>query len=87
MKKADFEKAHGKLPSDAVYIDLDEQQAPAEPMTEGLTDSQISRKTLEQWDSEINSAMLGLGKLRETVSSEEARVVKLRNIRNRRLQL
>ena len=87
MKKDEFEELHGKLSDNITYIDLDEQQVPAEPTTCGWTDSQIRNKSLEEFDSMISSGELGLKSLHQTLDNEVKRINDLRRVRNRKLDL
>jgi hypothetical protein len=86
MKKEEFEKLHGRLPPETVYIDLDEQDF-QETVTAGYTDTQLRNKSLESFDAEIASGELGLANLEETVAAERQRIAGLRQARARKLVL
>lgn len=89
MKKEAFEKAHGKIGSNVIYIDLDDpvNQVPPEVVTAGWTDTQIKGKPLVEIEKQIESGELGLAGLRETLSNEERRIAGLRQVRLRKIQL
>lgn len=87
MKRELFEAKHGKLGSNVVYIDLDEQQVPPEPETAGWTDTQIRNKSLEELDAMISSGDLGVENLKQTLDTEIERVEDLRRIRKRKLEI
>jgi len=87
MKQEEFEKLHGKLGENTVYIDLDEQQAPPEPTTCGWTDDQIRNKSLKEFDAMISSGELGIASLQQTIDTEVKRIDDLRRVRNRKTDL
>ena len=87
MKREIFEEKYGKLGSNAVYIDLDEQKTPPEPVTAGWTDTQIRNKSLEEIDSMIASGDAGILNLTQTLDNEIKRIDDLRRIRKRKLEL
>lgn len=87
MRREEFETKHGKLGSNVVYLDLDEQQKPPEVLTAGWTDAQLKSKPLSEIDAMITSGEMGLATLKETVAQESARIDGLRMARSRKLQL
>jgi len=88
MKKAAFEKVHGKLAPNVVYIDLDDQpKAPPEVVTAGWTDTQLRAKSLPELDAMIASGEMALTNLRNIVDTEVERIEGLKKARSRKLLL
>ena len=89
MKREEFEAKHGKLPSHAVYIDMDAPGAkgPAVRTTAGWTDDQIRGKSLDYFDAQIASNAKAIEGLRKSLRDLETRDGDLRLIRQRRLAL
>lgn len=89
MNKTMFEERHGKLPSNVVYLDLDDprNQVPPEVVTAGWTDTQIRSKHLVEINQMIASNEKALESLRETIKGEQKRVDGLQLIRQRKLLL
>ena len=89
MKRQDFEERYGKLASNVTYIDLDdpENQIPPEPVTAGMTDTQIIVKPVEWFDAQIASSDKQADDLRGTIRGEESRAGELRTLRRRRITL
>jgi len=84
MKKEEWEKIHGKVPANTLYIDLDEQQ---EPVTHGWTDDQIRRKSPAQLQDMITQRETGLAVMQESMDNESEEISKLKDILARRQQL
>lgn len=89
MKREEFEAKHGRLASGVVYLDLDDpaNQVPREKITCGWSDSQISAKSIEDFDELINQSVLAANSLRDTLAQQNQRITDLRKIRKRKLAL
>lgn len=86
MKKEDWEAIHGKVPSNVIYLDLDEQN-PVECETHGWSDTQIMGKTVQQLQNIITQRETGLAVMEQSVDNERNEVTKLKEILERRHQL
>ena len=86
MTREEFEAQYGRLPKNAVYLDLDETKVIDEEL-HGWLDSQIKTKTLEEFDAMIRSAELNIERFEQQAAGERERREQLRDIRNRRKQL
>lgn len=84
MKQEDWEAIHGKVPPNALYIDLDEQQ---EPITHGWTDTQIKGKSVGELQNMITQRETGLAVMQESIDNESEEISKLKDILERRQQL
>jgi len=84
MKQEEWEKIHGKVSPDTLYIDLDEQQ---EPVTHGWTDTQIMGKSIGELRNIITQRETGLAVMREAVDNESEEISKLKDVLERRQQL
>jgi phage terminase large subunit-like protein len=84
MKQEDWEKIHGKVPPNTLYIDLDEQQ---EPQTHGWTDTQIMGKSPGELQNMIRQRETGLAVMEQSVDNERTEISKLKDILERRQQL
>lgn len=90
MKQADFERQTGrKVPPEATYIDLDEQNQPKprERETAGWTDTQIRNRSMQSIDADIASGEAGIDALQAQLDGERQRVMGLRQIKKRKKQL
>lgn len=86
ISREEFEATYGRLPPDAVYIDLDATKT-IERVTAGWSDTQIKGKSVTELDALIKSAGLNIQSLEESVSGERQRLHDLQAIRNRKLEL
>lgn len=86
MKQGEWEEIHGKVPSNTLYIDLDEQN-PVECKTHGWTDTQIMGKSEAELQSLITQRETGLAVLEQSMDNEQEEVSKLRDVLARRQQL
>lgn len=84
MKQEEWEAIHGKVPSNVLYIDLDEQQ---EPVTHGWTDTQIMGKSAGELQSMITQRETGLAVMQKSIDNESEEISKLKDILERRQQL
>jgi len=84
MKKEEWEEIHGKVPSNVLYIDLDEQQ---ETVTHGWTDTQIKGKSAAELQSMITQRETGLAVMQESVDNEQIEISKLKDVLERKQQL
>jgi hypothetical protein len=86
MNKQEFESRYGRLPANAIYLDLDETKT-IERKTKGWTDEQIKNKTLAQFDEMLRTADLAIKNLEDAAEGERQRRQDLLAIRNRRTEL
>jgi hypothetical protein len=76
-----------RIPPNAKLTVIDMGEGKVEPKTAGWTDEQILNKSVEDFDSQINSEELAVQKLRDIVAGQEDRLTDLRRIRARRKEL
>ena len=85
MKREDFEKLHGPLPGNAVYIDLDEQ--PQEQVTNGWTDTMIRENSVQKIEALIRQGETAIENMQKALDSEAERVDGLRRVLARKHEL
>lgn len=85
MKREEFEAKFGKLPSDTVYINLDEQEQ--EKITAGWTDDMIRRNSVSKIKEHIRQVECSIENMRGAIESERARLEGLNQVLARKLEL